>query len=555
VQAQRFVKLRWSFVLASGLAAGCAMGELEEGPPTGPAPAVQPLADAGPAPEVALRDAAAPDASRPDAATPDAEPAWIEVPGVGLRMAPTEATRCGDRHDQPILPEEAASAPAWGKRAFYELEESGGLDPGVVLRDDDRSATGDAIIPTTRAVPALAGALDPDGDCLSTADELLLGTDPANPDTDGDGWFDGPCNERRKLILVRIQAHDEQEDFGDDEFYLVVDDVRHPQRDLDDYWDFDHGDVMNTSWLLATRVRGVSTPGLARVRVEGWEDDPEIFNTWTVDDLLFVGDIDLGAYGHGETFTRRFIDPGNDYDYELTFRVDIETFADPSPLDAHADRDGDGISERDEARVTADLGGLADPERPDLFVEVDWMRGHPLRTQAKRQVVTQLFRNGVNLTILRDQELPLDRCLTVPDARRLYADHFDRKGFGAYRYAIIGERIWNDASGVAWGDLFIVDDSTWWINGWVLPQAATFLHELGHTLGLNNRVFRLIDTTAWFSYDSAMNYLYQATKVDFSHDGAGGSSFDHDDWAVVDPAYALKWSFGLVTSDDVGACE
>jgi hypothetical protein len=52
-----------------------------------------------------------------------------------------------------------------------------------------------------------------------------------------------------------------------------------------------------------------------------------------------------------------------------------------------------------------------------------------------------------------------------------------------------------------------------------------------------------------------MNYLYQATKVDYSHDGAGGDSNDHDDWAVVDPAYALRWSFALTKSNETGPCQ
>ena len=40
--------------------------------------------------------------------------------------------------------------------------------------------------------PAWAGNEDPDGDSASTADEVfLLGTDPANADSDGDGLTDG----------------------------------------------------------------------------------------------------------------------------------------------------------------------------------------------------------------------------------------------------------------------------------------------------------------------------------------------------------------------------
>ena len=182
------------------------------------------------------------------------------------------------------------------------------------------------------------------------------------------------------------------------------------------------------------------------------------------------------------------------------------------------------------------------------------MRGHALRTEGKRQVVTQYRRHGMALHIFRDDELAVDSCLTVPEAKTLYADRFDHKEYGAFRYAIIGEELWNARSGVAWGDWFFVDDSTWWINGWILPQAATFIHELGHTVSLTKDKYERIDSVAWLTYDSAMNYLFQATKVDYSSDGFGGESNDHDDWAEVEPAYGIRFSFALVKSTETGSC-
>jgi hypothetical protein len=43
----------------------------------------------------------------------------------------------------------------------------------------------------TIAIPGSDPNADPDTDGLTTAQELLLGTDPLNPDTDGDGYLDG----------------------------------------------------------------------------------------------------------------------------------------------------------------------------------------------------------------------------------------------------------------------------------------------------------------------------------------------------------------------------
>ena len=330
---------------------------------------------------------------------------------------------------------------------------------------------------------------------------------------------------------------------------------------MDGYWGFDDGDSRSYSTVLATRTRGRnSTQGLLAVRLEGWEDDVEVWNEWTVDDLLLSFTVDLGRYTHGQRFKLRKV--GDDWDYELSVRVDVELFADPTPRQ-DADGDGDGIKEAVEARVSRELGGIADPSRQDVLVEVDSVTGRFLATEAKRLVVTQLYRNGVQLHVWRSQSLPVDLCVSVPDARALYGSSFNRKAYGAFRYSVIANQLWNDASGVAWGDLFLVDDSTWWIDGDVLAQAGTFLHELGHTMSLRKPrdsrdtapgAYAKIDTVGWLAYDSAMNYSFQALLVDYSDDGAGGATSDHNDWEDVDPAYGLAWSFARVTSTEMGVC-
>ena len=52
-----------------------------------------------------------------------------------------------------------------------------------------------------------------------------------------------------------------------------------------------------------------------------------------------------------------------------------------------------------------------------------------------------------------------------------------------------------------------------------------------------------------------MNYFWQPTKVDYSHDGAGGDSNDHNDWAAVRPAEGLRSSFGNSLTADDGVCD
>ena len=551
------------FALVSSLAAACApkadlQGVTVEATPAGGKTAPT-LVGPGPAPG---------QSSTPATPSPAVDPtktlSTSTVPGLNGKLAPPTASECASSTNSPLVTEDDAKM-AGGVgltgRAQSPGERKGGLDRAFLQKPQDLLSRGLKLQPI-RSFPRSGGIhvagldVDSDGDCLSDDAEALRGTDPKNPDSDGDGWFDGACNERRKLILESVFVHESQDLslFGGDDFYIIADDARFPQDGLDDYWQGWKSDTSHTlNQTIASRTRGVAATSLQQVTLEGYEDDWEIFNTWTVDDLLFKTTVDLGAYTSGETFTKRYSNDG--YDYEATYRVDIERFADPDPL-KDGDSDNDGIKESAEARIAIDFGGIVDPMRPDVLVEVDWMAGHRLRTEAKRQVVTRMATRGISLFVLRDEELPLDDCLSVKEAQAYYNAHFSNLSYNGFRYALIGEQIWNDASGVAWGDMFLVDDSTWWINDMVLPQAGTFIHELGHTLGLTKQdTFPLIDSVSWLSYDSAMNYTYQALLVDYDTNGEPGDSWRHNDWADVKPGYALKWSFSLVTSDDKGICK
>ncbi len=495
----------------------------------------------------------------PPATTTTPPPPADELPAsLANRLAPPAYSDCTNGDSAPLQTEDEAKingGVGLTKKVERLGERKGGLDKAFLKLPHDSVSLGYRLDPIRnfRANGAYAAG-DTDGDCLADVDEAKLGTDPNNPDSDGDGWFDGLCNERRKLIAEKVVVHESQDWslFGGDDFYLVADDVRFPSNGLDDYVNaLSSGDSKTLDYTLATRTRGVKAVSLAKVNVEGWDDDFEIFNTWTVDDLLFTESVDLGGFTDGQTFTKRY--KTSDYDYEVTFRVDVERFADPNPL-LDGDSDKDGIRESAEAKVAADFGGVTDPERADVLVEVDWMKGHRLRTEAKRQVVSRLQQHGVQLFVWRDEEVPLDNCLSVGDAKGYYKKYFTNVDYDAFRYAIVGEQIWNDASGVTWGDIFLVDDSTWWISDMVLPQAGTFIHELGHTLSLTKQdTFHLIDSISWISYDSAMNYTFQALMVDYGNEA--NDDLHHNDWADVKPGHALKWSFALVGSDEKGICK
>lgn len=502
----------------------------------------------------------APEATEEAPATvQDITPAAVDPTDlVGEKQVPEEPSDCAKKSMVPIQRDELLEwegGPGRTMRQKDPHERHRSLDLAEVRSPVDILRYG---IDLQLNNPGLAQGLlvlgaDTDHDGLTDTAESALGTNPLDPDSDHDGWADGPVNERRKLVLERIKANESSDYFGDD-VYVIGDDVRFPHGDLDDYWDdMDDGDTRSFNTVLATRMRPFgSTAALAKVRVEGWDDDYEVFNEWTVDDLLFKFDIDLGAYQHGDKIN--LSNDEDDLDYDVRFRVEIEYFADPTPK-ADQDGDGDGIRDSMESKIARELGGITDPTRKDVLVEVDWMPGHSMRTQTKRQVVTQLYRHGMLMNVWRHQEIPNDGCVSVPDAKAIYSQYFTRQAYGAFRYVVLTNEIWNDASGVSWGDIVLIDDSTWWIDGEVLAQSGTFIHEIGHTLSLTKDTYSKIDTVAWLSYDSAMNYTYQPWMVDYSSDGAGGSSSDHDDWEDVKASWALRFSFLKVSSNEMGICD
>jgi len=76
----------------------------------------------------------------------------------------------------------------WGSRTMEERE---ALVAGLDDLPDDPSLIGNG------TPPPLDPLLDHDGDGLTNGQELALGTDPRNPDTDGDSTSDG-VEQRRK---------------------------------------------------------------------------------------------------------------------------------------------------------------------------------------------------------------------------------------------------------------------------------------------------------------------------------------------------------------------
>lgn len=219
--------------------------------------------------------------------------------------------------------------------------------------------------------------------------------------------------------------------------------------------------------------------------------------------------------------------------------------------------------------------------RPDIFVEVDAVSGHRLEDAALRLVADAFKEHGISLHIDNGRDSMMDaysrrrwgnlsESNTLPhedsrgrllfqgatriphvfaevDAIKLaavpeYRDHFERAG--TFRYAISAHQIIPrlDSSGLSRATLrqggetdFVVAPAVLCrqqqridCNGTLRQQAATFMHELGHVLGLGHG--GLDELHGKPNHLSLMNYLYSATGLV----GRARTVFDYSSWGSRD---------------------
>ncbi len=250
---------------------------------------------------------------------------------------------------------------------------------------------------------------DTDGDGLPDLYETNTGTDPTNPDSDGDGWWEGG-NRRAFLLLTRIKCFDEEEDIGSDEIYVVSEEVRYPLASaLDGSWPMDDGAEIFPGVVVDTRVSAGSAPAGSvtyHTRLRLKEGDPTIAEGPT-DDTYKTFDIDWNETENTFTIEHQT----DDAHYVLEFRSFSVPFRDPNPMMMDADSDGDGLTERDEFLISAQdpakqptviagYHGLADPVWRDLFVEIDAVgSGNRVPYMARQMVVSQFQNQNITARI------------------------------------------------------------------------------------------------------------------------------------------------------------
>jgi hypothetical protein len=131
--------------------------------------------------------------------------------------------------------------------------------------------------------------------------------------------------------------------------------------------------------------------------------------------------------------------------------------------------------------------------------------------------------------VLTDDEFNGDGDEDITDTKTIYGKYFTNERKNIFHYCVFchdGER---EQDGTHWGDSFIVCDNK--MDPKINDQAQTFMHELGHGLGLHKGDYKGIDTdkVSYNDYPSVMNYNWEDGKpIDYSN-GKG-----YDDWGNLD---------------------
>lgn len=246
---------------------------------------------------------------------------------------------------------------------------------------------------------------------------------------------------------------------------------------------------------------------------------------------------------------------------------------------AGIDFDLDGNIDFDLTNAGTDYRGqtiTADPNRKDIFVEIDYFdcgvaggdcdagdtSSHRPRDGAL-DLIVQAFNDapvtpgdGINLWVQVDEALPHQNACNFDDGcfDTIKATNFGTSGeqndpdilagkalVFRYNLWVHDKEVGNSSSGVAEGKAnetgndFIVSLGTNWSGGvgTLDDQAGTFMHELGHTLGLGHGGGDNVNCKS--NYLSVMNYLYTLTglqpsgQFDFSRDALPTSGFLKED--------------------------
>lgn len=252
----------------------------------------------------------------------------------------------------------------------------------------------------------------------------------------------------------------------------------------------------------------------------------------------------------------KFIDISSSDYYKLM--IDIADWIEESLKDTDGDGLPDaweinGVDTNGDGKMDLDLKSMgADPNIPDIFVEIDWMYrpraegnlfGHKYEKQKEinlkpssksMKIVYDQFKNhGINLHIdagsdsvdyvtgkkwgslsggnVLEYQKNIELGKYYENWNKYALDNFSHNRLNVFRYAMFINKFdghtWSGISEAIPGQFLIVADVNGGVSSNDTKLAGTFMHELGHTLGLKHGGDEDLNHKA--NYLSIMNYNYQ----------------------------------------------
>jgi len=210
----------------------------------------------------------------------------------------------------------------------------------------------------------------------------------------------------------------------------------------------------------------------------------------------------------------------------------------------------------------------ADPFHKDIFVEVDWMakgkgetKSHyPLPGVMARAIQTFADapdaknpdgKTGIKLHPELSNKVPHDEDLNpvISEFEAIKAANFPKARENTHHYAIFAHGYNAEgSSGLAWGSNFMVTLGTWGSGDTANAEVGTFVHELGHNLGLPHGGTDGINYKP--NYLSIMNYHFQIDGV--YRDGKWGNYDYQREAPYTLNEKALNESNGILYASDYG---
>nr|WP_236673441.1 Ig-like domain-containing protein [Comamonas sp. JC664] len=286
-------------------------------------------------------------------------PDTLIISGPPLSEAPSTATFDFDSDESPVTYEcsldGAAYVPCTDPVTFTGLAEGSHT---LSVRAVDAAGNVDP----TPATYSWTVATDSDGDGLTDAEEIALGTDPNNPDTDGDGLPDG--------IEVLVAGTDPLDDDTDDDGILDGNEDANHNGIVDEgetdpkLWDTD-GDFLSDGLEIGlTAPQGTGTDMTRFVADADPTTTTDPLNRDTDNGSVWDGIEDANRNGRVDPGETDPLNPADDVDSDgdgIDDATELLYGLDPND----ADTDDDGIPDGLDGLTDTDGDGLIDALDPD----------------------------------------------------------------------------------------------------------------------------------------------------------------------------------------------